>query len=251
MDGRILLLAVAFCFLSAGVVLAEDATNVPQWTTSLNLGLNSTRGNSKTTAGNGSLLSERKGGRHEFSLGIEGNYAQSEETKDDGSKEMETTVQNEKGYAKYRFLFTDRDYGYLDSELSQDRIADIKYRLILGPGLGRYLIQSEKNTLGAEGGISWIKDKVNDELSDRLALRAAEKYERKISETAKFWQNVEYLPAVDDLSNYLVNGEVGIEAAINAKSSLRFVAQDHYNSKPASDKEKNDFIITAGFGYKL
>ena len=228
-----------------------EAPAAPKWATSANAGLNMTRGNSKTTAANGSIVSERKGDEHEISLGIEGNYGQSEETQADGSKEMKTTVQNEKGYAKYRYLFTDRDYGYMNGELSQDKIADIKYRLIVGPGLGRYFIKNEKNTLSAEGGISWIKDKVAEESGDRFVFRAAEKYERKISETAKIWQSVEYMPALDDFSNYLINGEVGVEAAMNAKLSLRVVAQDHYNSKPAADKEQNDFMLTAGLGYKL
>ena len=228
-----------------------EAPAAPKWATSVNLGLNATRGNSKTTAANGSIVSERKGDKNEISLGVEGNYGQSEETQTNNTKQMKTTVQNVKGYAKYRHLFTERDYAYFNGELSQDKIADITYRLIVGPGLGRYFIKSDQNTLGVEAGISWIKDKVNGEEDDRFALRAAEKYEWKISETAKIWQNVEYLPALDDLNNYLVNGEAGVEAAINAKLSLRFVAQDHYNNKPAADKEKNDFIVTAGLGYKL
>lgn len=245
------ILSLVVIVLAIAVSARAEAPAAPKWTTSLNLGLNANRGNSKTTAANGSIVSERKGDAHEISLGIEGNYGQSEETQADGSKEMKTTVQNEKGYAKYRYLFTDRDYAYMNGELSQDKIADIKYRLIVGPGLGRYFIKSDKNTLGVEAGISWIKDKVGEVEGDRFALRAAEKYEWKISETAKIWQNVEYLPALDDFSNYLVNGEVGVEAAMNSKLSLRFVAQDHYNNKPSPDKEKNDFIVTAGLGYKL
>jgi putative salt-induced outer membrane protein YdiY len=210
-----------------------------------------TRGNSKTTAGNGSIVSERKGDRNEVSLGLEGNYGQTEETQSDGSKQMKTTVQNEKGYAKYRRLFTDRDYAYINGELNQDKIADIKYRLIIGPGLGRYFIKSNDHTLGGEAGPSWIRDKVGDIEGDRFALRVAQNYEWKMSETANIWENVEYMPALDDFNNYLVNGEIGAEAAINSKLSLRLVAQDHYNNKPAAGKEKNDLVLTAGVGCKF
>jgi putative salt-induced outer membrane protein YdiY len=243
--------SLVVALLTVAVSAHAEAPAAPKWTTSVNLGLNMNRGNSENTAANGSIVSERKGDKNEVSLGVEGNYGQSEETGADGSKELKTTVQNEKGYAKYRHLFTERDYGYLNGELSQDKIAEVNYRLIVGPGLGRYLIKSDKNTLGAEAGISWIKDEVGDVEDDRFALRAAETYEWKISETAKIWQNVEYLPALDDFNNYLINGEVGVEAAINTKLSLRVVAQDKYNNKPAADKETNDFIMTAGIGYKL
>ena len=241
---------VASLVIATSSVWAE-APAAPKWTTSVNLGLNMTRGNSKTTASSGSIVSERKGDKNEVFLGIEGNYGQNEETQSDGAKQMKTTVQNEKGYAKYRRLFTDRDYAYLNGELSQDKIADIKYRLIIGPGLGRYFIKSDRNTLGMETGISWIKDKVSDVGSDRFTLRVAQNYERKISNTAKIWENVEYLPALDDFNNYLLNSEIGAEAAMSAKFSLRIVAQDHYNNKPSAGKEKNDLLLTAGVGYKF
>ncbi len=250
MNRRITCLLV-LSLAAVGFAWAEEPAAAPKWATSVNLGLNLNRGNSKTTAANGSIVSERKGEKHEITLGAEGNYGQSEETQADGSKEMKTTVQNEKGYGKYRYLFTERDYAYMNGELSQDKIADIKYRLIVGPGLGRYWIKSGKNTLGTEAGISWIKDKVDEVEDDRFALRAAETYEWKISETAKIWQNIEYLPALDSFNTYLVNGEIGVEAAINTKFSLRVVAQDKYNNKPAEGKEKNDFILTAGVGCKL
>ena len=142
-------LFVAWLVVVTSSVWAE-APAAPKWTTSVNLGLNMTRGNSKTTASSGSIVSERKGDQNEVSLGLEGNYGQTEETQSDGAKQMKTTVQNEKGYAKYRRLFTDRDYAYFNGELSQDKIADIKYRLIIGPGLGRYFIKSDKKHAGGE-----------------------------------------------------------------------------------------------------
>lgn len=247
---RIVSALIAVLLAAALSVQAEEASGT-KWSTSANAGLNLTRGNSRTTAGNASIVSERKGDAHEVTLGAEGNYGQSEQTDADGGTEMKTTVQNEKGYAKYRYLFTDRDYAYMNGELSQDKIADIKYRLIVGPGLGRYWIKSDKNTLGTELGISWIKEKISEDEGDRFALRFAEKYELKISDTAKLWESVEYLPAIDDFENYLVNGEIGVEAAMNSKLSLRIVAQDKYNNVPADGKEKNDFTVTAGIGYKL
>ncbi len=243
--------ALIAVLLAAALSAPAEESAGARWSASANAGLNLTRGNSRTTAGNVGIVAERKGDAHEATVGVEGNYGQSEQTDADGGTEMKTTVQNEKGYAGYRYLFTDRDYAYMNGELSQDKIADIKYRLILGPGLGRYWIKSDKNTFGTELGISWIKDKIGEDEGDRFALRFAEKYELKISDTAKVWESVEYLPAMDDFDNYLINGEIGVEAAMNSRLSLRIVAQDKYNNVPADDKEKNDFTVTAGIGYKL
>ena len=65
------------------------------------------------------------------------------------------------------------------------------------------------------------------------------------------WGAVEYLPIADNLSDYLLNGELGTEAALNAKLSLRVVAQDRYNSEPPTDRKSNDLLMTAAVVYKF
>ena len=51
------------------------------------------------------------------------------------------------------------------------------------------------------------------------------------------------MPRIDDWEQYLLDAEVGIEAAINSHMSLRFVLQDLYNSRPASGSERNDLMV--------
>jgi putative salt-induced outer membrane protein YdiY len=215
------------------------------WVTGLALGLNLTRGNSKTMLGNASLKSENRKGQNEWTLGAEGNYGETEVTVD-GEKKDETNIQNAKGNVEYRRLFTERTYGYLRAELAYDEIANLKYRLTVGPGAGHYLIKSDRQLLGVEGGVAYIWDKLGDEKDNRAAFRAAQNYNWKVSETARIWETVEYLPTADDWGNYLLNAEVGAEAAMTTKVNLRVVLQDKFNSRPAPDKKENDLTLIAG-----
>jgi hypothetical protein len=82
-------------------------------------------------------------------------------------------------------------------------------------------------------------------------LRVAERFEHKLSDRAKIWQTLEYLPQVDRFSNYIINGEVGVEAGLTAKLSLRAWVQDTYDNEPAADRLKNDFKLFSGVAYKF
>lgn len=246
-----LFLGVIFLLLSTNALFAEDAPPAPAWASSVSLTFGLTSGNSETLLGNLGCKSDRTGGKHEIHLAVDGNYGESEVTEEDGSKSMETNVQNAKAAAKYNYLFTARAYAYVNAEFSHDDIATIDYRVIGGPGAGYYLLKDDTNSLAVDLGVSFIKDKVDDVEDDRWALRAAERYDVKLGETSKVWQAVEYLPVLDDWGNFLLNAEIGAEAAMNAKLALRILAQDKYNSEPAADKDENDLILSAGITYKF
>lgn len=79
----------------------------------------------------------------------------------------------------------------------------------------------------------------------------AERFEHLLSETAKIWQSLEYLPAFDDFDLYLLHVEAGVEAALNSDLNLRVVVQDRYDSDPAPAAEHNDVSLIASLVYKI
>ena len=82
-----------------------------------------------------------------------------------------------------------------------------------------------------------------DAEDDSINLRAVSRYDYKLSETAKIWETIEYLPEFEDFGVYLINYELGVEAALNSRFNLRLVFEDKYDSDPAPGIEKNDVII--------
>ena len=82
-------------------------------------------------------------------------------------------------------------------------------------------------------------------------VRLAERFEHKFNGVARLWQNVEILPQVDEFDNYIVNFEIGIEAAISKRFSLKTYLQDSYQNQPAADRQKNDLKIISGISYKF
>jgi len=242
------ILSIVFLFFFTSGLWADEVKN---WDNNAAFGMTLTNGNSNTFSGNITVTSERKKPSNEIRLGVEANYGETEVEGTGGEKITDTNVQNARGWGDYKWLLDERNYIYVNGVLSQDEIADIDYRIYVGPGVGRYIIKNDNSSLSVEGGVSYIKEKLGGLEDERAVLRLYERCEHRLSATSKIWQYLEYLPAFEDFSNYLLNGEIGIEAAINSHMNLRLVAQDKYNSMPAVGKEKNDFTLIAGIGIKF
>ena len=183
--------------------------------------------------------------------GAEYKYGESTVNNNDGTSTNEKNTDNAKGEAQYNRLFNARTYGVLSASLLYDDIADIDYRAIIGLGLGQYLVKTDASSLAIEVGPAELLEKVGGEKNDAVLLRAAQRGEHKFASGAKVWDSVEYLPELEDFGAYLLNSEVGLDAAVAGDLSLRLVVQDRYDSKPAQDSEKNDVSVTAGLVYKL
>ena len=235
---KILALTMGLMVLGSGALAQEKGVKE----TTIAAGITATDGNSEITQGNATLLSTYKTSQSECRGGVEFNY---------GTISGDTTNENGKVFAGYRRTVSDRVYGLTDITLAYDAIADIDYRLTLAPGLGYYVAKNDKTTFGVEFGPAYVWEEVSGVSDDYFALRFADRIEHKLSDTAKIWQAAEYLPRADDFDDYLLNAEIGAEAAMNASFSLRLVASDKYDSTPAEGKQRNDLTITGAVVYKL
>lgn len=238
-------------WMAAALVVAGVASGQAQETakfeTTLSIGATMTDGNSETLQANAALIAE--GERDDLGsvrAGIEGNYG--EATVDE---ETDTTVENAKLFGNAKKTLSEKTFAYVDATLVYDGIADIDYRFTLGPGLGVYLVKNDSTELSASLGVAYVWEKVGGIKDDYPAVRVAERLEHTLSATAKMWESVEYIPQMEDLSDYLLNAEIGIEAAISSQMNLRLVLKDTYDSVPALGLEHNDVSLIAGISVNL
>ena len=161
-------------------------------------------------------------------------------------------VDTEHAFGQYNDLFTERFYGYARAEGLHDGIADLQYRVTIGPGVGYYFLKETNTTFAGEFGSSYVTQRLGDVDNNYATLRLAERFEHKFKNYgARVWQNAEILPQVDKFENYIVNAEIGIEAALNAHFSLKTFLDDNFNNQPASGREKNDIKLVSGISYKF
>jgi len=251
---------IALALAGGGVQcgLAQEQTPPPKkWETSAAAGLTLTSGNSETFLATVTLDTKRKWAKDEFAAGLGFGYGESEVEVPDGLGGTITdnakTTQFGTAFAQYNHLFSERFYAGIRAEGGYDTIAGVEYRVRISPLVGYYLIKNEKTTLAVEAGPSFVFESLEGEDADSyVALRIGERFEHKLSKTTKIWQSVEYLPDIEDWTDkYLITGELGIDAAITSKLSLRVVFQDIYDSQPAAGRENNDIRLIAGLAYKF
>jgi putative salt-induced outer membrane protein YdiY len=237
----------------AAVKAGPALTNAPNavikypWQGSLSLGLTLTKGNSDTSLFTGKFLDGRKTPENEYSFDVDGSYGENDSVK---SAELAHAD------GQWNHLFSDRLFSYVRTDALHDGISDVTYRFSVGPGAGYYFIKDKRTTLAGEGGVNWEFQDIGSgtNRTDLVyeTLRLADRFEHKFSfYGARIWQNAEVLPQVDKFQHFLINGEIGIEAAIVKNLSLQMYVDDAYDSEPATDRKRNDVKLVSGVSYKF
>jgi len=214
----------------------------PKWQRSMAAGVTLTKGNSDTLLFTANAVGIRKWDKNELELGADGARGEN-----NGTINTETLT----GYVQYNRLVSERAYFMLRTEALHDTIADVELRLTISPGAGYYLIKEEKRSLGFEVGPTFVYDKLGSGDNSYMALRVGERFETALSERARLWQTAEFLPQVNDMANFIVNFELGVEADITEKISLRVTLQDVYDNEPAPGRQENDIRLVSGIAYKF
>lgn len=234
----------AVLLIGCTVASSQTAAPVKKWETTAAAGLTLTRGNSDTILTTIGLDTKRKWESSEALAGISGGYGKSE-----GVRNADFVL----AFGQYNHLMSERLYTGIRVDGNHDGIAKLSYRFRVSPLIGYYLIKETNTTLSVEAGPAVVMEKY-DHLPSKtyIAMRFGEKYEHKLSETAKVWQTAEYIPQVDRwVEKFLITGEVGISAAITKQWGLRVVAQVLHDSDAAPGRENTDFRLIAGTDYKF
>ncbi len=241
-DNEALIALAAIGNASDAAPASAVSTNKPAWESSISAGLSLTRGNSDTLLTTVAFKTRKKTRENEFTFGADGSYGEV-----DSVKNNETLH----GVGQFNHLFSDRFYGYLNTEGLHDGIADLQYRFTFSPGAGYYFLKETNTTLAVEAGPGLIFQRLGDVDTTYATLRLAERFEHKLDNGARAWEKAEFLPQVDKLGNFLVNAEIGVEAALTKTLSLRVTVQDNFINQPAPGRKDNDVKLISGLVYKF
>jgi putative salt-induced outer membrane protein YdiY len=229
-------------------VFAADPPPVG-WQTTAAVNATVARGNADTLLLQTAINSLKKWDKNEVVLGADATYGNN---RDVNTGNRTTTAQNYGGFGQYNRLIDDRWYFGLRGDARQDRIANVDYRATVAPTLGYYLIKKEAMQLKLEAGPAMVFEKLRGTgTQNYLTLRVAEEFRWKINDRASLVQSLEFLPQVDDFSNYVINGAITLDTKITEKLSTTITFQDFYRSTPAPGRKENDIRLLAGLAYKF
>ncbi len=248
--------AMVSLFCGAGRGLSEDHPPVavpapkPKWTGSAAIGVTLTRGNSDTLLATMTAIAGKKWDSNEFVIGGDGTYG---ESKSPGATNSTINANSVHGFVQYNRLFSKRLYGYGRVEGLHDEVADISYRVTLGPGAGYYIIKGTNTDLCAEIGPGYVFQLLGTNTQNYATLRVGEKFHHTLNDHVRLWQTAEWLPQVEKFQNYVVNAEIGIETDLTKRKNLtlRTFVQETFTSEPAPGRRQNDVKLVTALAYKF
>lgn len=210
---------------------------------SLQLGFNMARGNTETT-----LLTIKSAGDVSLS---EKNSIHFDYEQGYGDQDSEKSVDFTKLLLAYERKLSERWYVNGQNEFFRDEIAAIKYREIPAVVFGYYFSRKKPFLFSAGIGPAYVFEHVGDVEENYAAPRIEQKCSYAFSSGAKIYENLSGFFQVDDVENYFVRVDVGIETPINDFLSLHLTLTNLYDNVPAKDKRQNDTRLISALGIKF
>jgi putative salt-induced outer membrane protein YdiY len=235
---------IALCAITALASTAKaEPSKTNEWEHTLAIGATATSGNTDTKLYSASWLSEFRR--------LNGDLIRLSADAQNGENKGVKNADNAKGDQNYKHLISDRAYIVGDVAEMYDSVADISYRITPSVGVGYFLMKGDAASLSVDLGPGYQWEKIGGIEDDYAVARASERYERKLTATAKCWQSLDYTPKVEDFDVYTISGEIGAEAAMTSTINLRAVFKDQYINVPAADRKRNDTQIIAALAFKI
>jgi putative salt-induced outer membrane protein YdiY len=228
-------------------------TREQKWTGSILANGLLTEGNSRTQQlGVDAMAQLRRNDEHNddrFTLAGSYNFGR-QKAPDSGDSFV--SVDNWYALAKYDRFWTEKWYGYAAVRTEHDRIADLFLRVTPGVGVGYQWIESPDLNFNTEAGVNYIYENYDPgDTDNRIAVRLAYHVDKKINDKVTLFHNLEYLPAVEDPGDYLLNTDAGIRASLTKSFFTEFKVEWKRDSTPAPDALKNDLRYVLGVGWQF
>jgi len=113
------------------------------------------------------------------------------------------------------------------------------------------LIKEEDKWLTPEIGIGFSSQNINNESSESLNIYAGLHSDFQLTKTTKLYKNLSVFSPLENLENYWIYGEIGIETILSDTISLKIYLQNQYEASPASGRKHNDLQFITSLEYKF
>lgn len=218
-----------------------------KWTGNLIAGAMITRGNSDSDNANVEFNATRRSADDRISVDLGYFYGRQ---KDNSTGETSTSTDNWFAAGKYDYFFTPRFYGYGNARVEKDRIADLDLRFVPGAGIGYQWLQNARTNFSTEVGGAWVYEQyTTGETNQHVAARLAYHVDYKFNDKVSFFHDLEFLPSVENLSDYLFNAQAGVRASLTTRMFAEAKMIWRFNSKPPDNAEESDFRYVLGVGW--
>ena len=199
--------------------------------------------------------------KNQFTAAIAGNYGRAAL---DSDSNMETTVENLQGKARYDRFVAGNFALFLSISGRKDRFQGLNLRLSIDPGAAYYFVDAKDEQFWGELGYDLLHDVRRDEfireafLADGTFLkknntrhsgRAFIGYVNALSQQVSFSTGAEFLQSLSESETWRFNWDGGLSSSIGGNFSVATNLNIKVDNKPLPGVEKTDAITSMNLVY--
>jgi len=231
-------------------IASIDAVNPNPFSGSVALGGSLVRGNTFTDNLSANLALGYKMKQEQVTFTAEYMYGRQ---KDRTNGTESTTSDRWDLYGKYQHFFSKKFYGYIDADVTKNRIAFLDLRFTPSAGVGYQWLDKAPLKVGTEGGVAWLYETYTNDTPKReqVALKLAEHVTYDFNTNVNLFQDLTYYPSLEHINSYVINSDIGLHTKLTRKLFAELKIEWDYDSQPANGALKNDARYIASLGYSL
>jgi putative salt-induced outer membrane protein len=249
-----------------------EATDTLQW--DLSFGLLLSTGNARMFAMNGSTNFLLRRDRHQLTAVALGNYGRAAAADAPTDAELETTLGNVQGRARYDIFLSKQWSLFAMATARHDPFQFLDLRLNLDPGVAWYVLITPKERLTVEAGYDFqldlrnedavVRDAAGEPVLDDTgatmalarrrnthAVRLAGGYVNTLDESVTFRTGLEYLQSVQDAVRWRINWDVGLTTTLLRSLALATTFTLRIDNDPLPGVREVDTVTALSLVYRF
>jgi len=219
----------------------------PAWTGAIVVNGTLTQSNTDTETFGASINAERRADLDKILFGAAYLYGRQ---KLNGTST--TNTDNWFAQATYDYFFDKQFYAYGNGRVEQNRIEFLNLRLTPGAGVGYQWYEQPTLNFSTDLGAAWVYQDYSTlpSPSEQVSARLAYHFDATLFDSKfKVFNDVQYFPSVQNVSNYLVLTDLGFHVALSKTMFSEIKAEVDYNSQPAPGSHRTVVQYILGVGW--
>jgi putative salt-induced outer membrane protein YdiY len=212
------------------------------WSGFVDAGLSMARGNANITTFNTAMNAARTTPRDKI-----GAYVTSLYSKSRTGDISQITANAIRGGVSYNINLSERHFAFGFTDLEFDEFQKLDLRFVVGGGLGRHAIKSERTILDIFGGGALNKEFFSTGLKRSSGeILVGEEFSHKLSGSSALKEKLVFYPNLSETGEFRVTFDFGLVTNLSRRLGWHVTFSDRYLSNPVLGTKQNDLLLTTG-----
>mgnify|MGYP002478068655 CR=1 FL=1 len=212
------------------------------WSGTIDVGFSMTSGNSDTRTLSFGLRGVRETPNNKFTI-----YANALQVVNTAPKKDEITAQTVWSGARYDVNINKKWFAFGSGDFEYNKPQKLDLRAVLGGGAGYHAIREDRIHLDLTGGVTNNYENFsNGEVRNSAEMLLGEEAKIKLNRRTRVNNRFVFYPNISNVGEFRALLDASLQTDINSWLGWHVSVGNRYNSRPVSQTEKNDFLMSTG-----